>query len=101
MKRVAIYGRSSPDCPISADEQIEHLRKVASERGWTVAHVFSDRPISVKKGQDRRLGQIGTDQLNSIWHDRQSADLVYRPSWEMSRRSNRIYRDMPFCPRCY
>ena len=50
MKRVAIYGRSSPDCPISADEQIEHLRKVASERGWTVVHVFSDRPTSVKKG---------------------------------------------------
>ena len=64
MKRVAIYGRSSPDCPISADEQIEHLRKVASERGWTVAHVFSDRPISVKKGQDRRLGQIVL--INSI-----------------------------------
>ena len=58
MKRVAIYGRSSPDCPISADEQIEHLRKVASERGWTVAHVFSDRPTSVKNRQDRRRGEL-------------------------------------------
>ena len=54
MKRVAIYARSSPDCPISADEQIEHLRNVASERGWTVSHVFADRPTSVQKGPDRR-----------------------------------------------
>ena len=58
MKRVAIYGRSSPDCPISADEQIEHLRKVASERGWTVVHVFSDRPKSMKRRQDRRPGEL-------------------------------------------
>ena len=57
MKRVAIYARSSPDCPVSADEQIEHLRNVASERGWTVAYVFTDRPTSVKKGQDRRPGE--------------------------------------------
>ena len=54
MKRVAIYARSSPDCPISADEQIEHLRNVASGRGWTVSHVFADGPTSVQKGQDRR-----------------------------------------------
>ena len=57
MKRVAIYARSSPDCPVSADEQIEHLRNVASERGWTVAYDFTDRPTSVKKGQDRRPGE--------------------------------------------
>ena len=57
MKRVAIYARSSPDCPISADEQIEHLRNVASERGWTVSHLFADRPTSVQKGQDRRPGE--------------------------------------------
>jgi DNA invertase Pin-like site-specific DNA recombinase len=57
MKRVAIYARTSPDCPISADEQIEHLRNVASERGWTVSRVFADRPTSVQKGQDRRPGE--------------------------------------------
>jgi DNA invertase Pin-like site-specific DNA recombinase len=55
--RVAIYARSSPDCLVSADEQIEHLRIIVGERGWTVAHVFSDRPTSVKKGEDRRLGE--------------------------------------------
>jgi DNA invertase Pin-like site-specific DNA recombinase len=58
MKRVAIYARSSPDCPVSADEQIERLRVVAIERRWTVAHVFADRPTAVKKGQDRRSGEL-------------------------------------------
>ena len=58
MKRVAIYARSSPDCPLTADEQIKHLRTVAIERGWTVAHVFADRPTAVKKGQDRRSGEL-------------------------------------------
>ena len=57
MKRIAIYARSSPDCPVSADEQIKHLRNVASERGWTVSHLFADRPTSVQKGQDRRPGE--------------------------------------------
>ena len=58
MKRVAIYARSSPDCPFTADEQIKHLMTVAIERGWTVAHVFADRPTAVKKDQDRRSGEL-------------------------------------------
>jgi DNA invertase Pin-like site-specific DNA recombinase len=64
MKRVAIYARSSPDCPLTTDEQISQLRKVAAEHGWTVAHVFTDCPTSVKKGQDRRSGEIKL--INSI-----------------------------------
>ena len=58
MKRVAIYARSSPDCPLTADEQTKHLTTVAIERGWTVAHVFADRPTAVKKDQDRRSGEL-------------------------------------------
>ena len=58
MKRVAIYARSSPDCPFTADEQIKRLTTVSIERGWTVAHVFPDRPTAVKKGQDRRSGEL-------------------------------------------
>ena len=58
MKRVAIYARSSPDCPFTADEQIKRLTTVAIERGWTVAHVFADRPTAVKKDQDRRSGEL-------------------------------------------
>jgi DNA invertase Pin-like site-specific DNA recombinase len=58
MKRVAIYARSSPDCPVSADEQVENLTTVAIERGWTVTHVFTDRPTTVRKGQERRPGEL-------------------------------------------
>ena len=58
MKRVAIYARSSPDCPLTADEQIKHLTTVAIERRWTVARVFADRPTAVKNCQDRRSGEL-------------------------------------------
>jgi DNA invertase Pin-like site-specific DNA recombinase len=55
--RAAIYARTSPDCPLSADDQIERLETIAAEREWTVGHVFSDRPITVWKGQERRPGE--------------------------------------------
>jgi DNA invertase Pin-like site-specific DNA recombinase len=58
MKRVAIYARSSPDCPVPGGEQIKHLTTVAIERGWMVVHVFADRPTAVKKDQDRRSGEL-------------------------------------------
>jgi DNA invertase Pin-like site-specific DNA recombinase len=54
--RAAIYARTSPDCPISADEQIEHLTTVASEHGWTIVRSFIDRPATVKK--DRRPSEL-------------------------------------------
>jgi DNA invertase Pin-like site-specific DNA recombinase len=56
--RTAIYARTSPDCPLSLEEQIERLRTVAAERGWTIISVFSDRPTTVRKGQDRRPGEL-------------------------------------------
>jgi DNA invertase Pin-like site-specific DNA recombinase len=58
MKRVAIYARSSPDCPLRTHEQISQLSKVAAEHRWTVTHVFTDCPTSVKKNQDRRPGEL-------------------------------------------
>jgi DNA invertase Pin-like site-specific DNA recombinase len=64
MKRVAIYARSSPDCPASADEQITHLTTVAAKRSWTVVHVFTDRPTAVKNGKDRRPGELAL--INAI-----------------------------------
>ena len=48
----------SPDCPLSEDEQIDRLGTIAAERGWTVTSVFSDRPTTVRKGQDRRPGEL-------------------------------------------
>ena len=50
----AIYARTSPDCPLSAEDQIEHLKSVAVERGWTISNVLVDRPMTVKRGRDRR-----------------------------------------------
>jgi DNA invertase Pin-like site-specific DNA recombinase len=71
MKPVAIYARSSPDCPLTADEQIKHLTTVAIERGWTVAHVFADRPTAVKKDQDRRSGELSLiEAIRSVAIDR-------------------------------
>src|ERR1700722_3820356 len=64
MKRVAIYARSSPDCPASSDEQIAPRTRVAGKRSWTVVHVFTDRPTAVKNGKDRRPGELAL--INAI-----------------------------------
>jgi DNA invertase Pin-like site-specific DNA recombinase len=56
--RVAIYARTSPDCPLAAEVQIERLTTIAREREWTVAEVFTDQPTSVKTGLDRRPGEV-------------------------------------------
>jgi DNA invertase Pin-like site-specific DNA recombinase len=61
--RAAIYARSSPDCPLSNEDQIERLKTVAGERGWTVAHVFTDRPVSAKKGLDRRPSEVALAEV--------------------------------------
>ena len=55
--RAAIYGRSSPDCPLTDDQQIDRLKAVVDEHGWMVARVFTDRPTSIRKGLDRRPGE--------------------------------------------
>ena len=52
-----IYARTSPDCPISAEDQIEGLKAVADQNGWTVIKIFSDRPMPMKKGKERRPGE--------------------------------------------
>ena len=81
----AIYARTSPDCPISAADQIEHLKVVAAENGWTVTNVFTDRPMPVKKGKERRPGEAalldtirgGSVQKIPLWSvDRVGRSLV-------------------------
>jgi len=52
-----IYARTSPDCPVSAEDQIEALKAIAADRGWLVTKVFSDRPTPLKKGRERRPGE--------------------------------------------
>ncbi len=61
--RVAIYARTSPDCPLSADDQAQRLKTVAAERGWTVVAVYTDRPTSAR-GPDRRPGEAAL--INAI-----------------------------------
>jgi DNA invertase Pin-like site-specific DNA recombinase len=46
---IVIYARTSPDCTVSAEDQVEHLKAIAADHGWTVAEVFIDRPATVKK----------------------------------------------------
>jgi len=55
--RAAIYARSSPDCALTAEQQIDRLKAVADDHGWIVARLFTDRPTSVRKGLDRRPGE--------------------------------------------
>jgi DNA invertase Pin-like site-specific DNA recombinase len=52
-----IYARTSPDCPISAEDQAQHLKAIAAEHGWIIANVFLDRPMPTKKGRERRSGE--------------------------------------------
>ena len=33
------------------------LTTIAAERGWSVVHRYTDRPMTVQKGQDRRPGE--------------------------------------------
>jgi DNA invertase Pin-like site-specific DNA recombinase len=47
---------------MSADEQIEQLMTIACAHGWVVAHVFADRPMTVRKGLDRRPGEAALIQ---------------------------------------
>lgn len=53
-----IYARSSPECPLSAEDQIERLTTVAADHGWTVIRTFIDRPMPVKKGREKRPGEV-------------------------------------------
>jgi DNA invertase Pin-like site-specific DNA recombinase len=52
-----IYARTSPDCPLFAEAQVEHLKAVAAEYRWTVTQVFTDRPMPIRKGRERRPGE--------------------------------------------
>ena len=69
--RAAIYARSSPDCLLSSDQQIDLLTTVAGERVWAVTSIFSDRPTSVKRRHDRRAGELALiDAIESGTIDR-------------------------------
>ena len=54
----AIYARTSPNCALSAEVQVEQLTEVANKRGWTVVCTLTDRPTSSPKGWGRRPGEV-------------------------------------------
>jgi DNA invertase Pin-like site-specific DNA recombinase len=56
--RAAIYARSSPDCLLSIEDQVERLSSIACEHGWKVEGVFADRPLAARTGLDRRPGEM-------------------------------------------
>ena len=70
----AIYARSSPNCPLNANEQTDRLREIACERGWTVAHVFTE-----KNRKDRRPGELAL--INAI----QSQSIEQVLIWSVCR----------------
>ena len=76
--RTAIYARASPDCPLSLEEQLACLRSVAIERGWTVEHVFADRPTTVRKGQDRRSERSRWSRLSAAARSTEYWSVVCR-----------------------
>jgi DNA invertase Pin-like site-specific DNA recombinase len=52
-----IYARSSFDCSASVQEQAECLQAVAIGQRWTVAKMFSDHPMPMKRGREHRPGE--------------------------------------------
>jgi DNA invertase Pin-like site-specific DNA recombinase len=71
----AIYARTSPDCLLTADEQIAVLRATAAEQDWTVTHVLADRPTSIKQREDRRPGEIAL--INAMRNGAINKVLIY------------------------
>ena len=94
MKRVAIYARSSPDCPLMAEEQTDRLREIASERGWTVAYVFTDSPTAVKNSKDRRPGELAL--INAI----QSQSIEQVLIWSVCRIAKSLVELIKFLENC-
>ena len=92
--RAAIYARASPDCPLSLEEQLACLRCVAAERGWTVGHVFIDRPTTVRKGHDRRPGEIAV--INAI----QSGAIDRVLVWSIDRIGKSLVELVGFMETC-
>jgi DNA invertase Pin-like site-specific DNA recombinase len=43
---------------MGAEDQAERLRSIAVKRGWMVVSVFTNRPTTVHKGLDRRVGEV-------------------------------------------
>jgi DNA invertase Pin-like site-specific DNA recombinase len=90
----AIYSRTSSDCSLSTNEQTERLRQIAAERGWTITHVFTDCPMTVRKGHDRRPGEIAL--MNAIQSGRIDVVLL----WSIDRIGKSLVELVGFMETC-
>jgi hypothetical protein len=45
MISAVIYARTSPDCPLPAEDQIAGLKDIAANHGITVSRIFVDKPM--------------------------------------------------------
>ena len=93
----AIYARTSPDCLVTADQQVEHLRAMATEHGWAVAGVFIDRPTTVKKGRERRPGE--TALRDAIRHGHVQKVLIWSID-RIGRSLEELVRFLEMCRTC-
>jgi DNA invertase Pin-like site-specific DNA recombinase len=89
-----IYARSSPDCSVSAEAQIERLQTVAGQHGWTVTDIFSDRPMSVRKGREERPGEAAL--LDAIRSDGVEKVLL----WSIDRVGRSLSELVTFMETC-
>jgi DNA invertase Pin-like site-specific DNA recombinase len=94
MINVVIYTRTSPDCPASAETQIEALKAIAADCGWTVSQIFSDRPMPVKKGRERRPGEDA--MLNMI----RGGDVQKVLLWSVDRVGRSLVELVGFMEMC-
>lgn len=76
---VAIYARTSFDCPASAEDQIHHLETVAADRGWAVSRVFADRATTIKKGRENRLAEA------ALMHAIRAGEVTRALIWSIDR----------------
>ena len=79
---VAIYARTSPDCPLSAEDQVQRLKTVAAERGWTVVADFH-RSADIGAGTGSTAWRGGADRCDPQRHNRPGVDLVSLPDREI------------------
>jgi DNA invertase Pin-like site-specific DNA recombinase len=78
LKRAAIYLRVSTDGQ-TVDNQRLALEMVCEQRGWQVAHVYSDNGISGAKGRTQRPG------LNALLKDASRGRFDVVLAWALDR----------------
>ena len=86
MIRTAIYARTSPDCPLSLEEQIERLRTVAAERGMDDHKRIQRPPDDGEEGSGSSSRRIGADRGDPVALDR--ANSPSGPSIELGNPSS-------------